>query len=344
MGITGFGFMGKTHLRCYNELDGVTVAAICDAEQSRLEDTGETAGNIEGAQGAIDLSDVHFYTDFEKMLAEENLDAVSIALPTFLHAEYTIKALDAGVNVLCEKPMALNVAQGEEMIAAAKKSDKVLQIGHCIRFWPEYAKTRHLVVSGGYGVVRAAHFRRISAVPKWSWNDWLTISDKSGGAIIDLHIHDTDYIQFVFGVPRAVRCSGLSGPGGGFDYVATQYVYDDEKVVTAEGGFVTTPKFPFEMSFTISLEKATISYDCARQPAFRLYSHDSEMEAPEVEAGDGWSNEIAHFVKSITGQQIAEIITPQQSLNAVKLVLAEKQSAQSRKEVPIQWSNVSIGR
>jgi predicted dehydrogenase len=137
VGIVGFGFMGRMHYRCWKGLEGVEIAAICDAKVNIAEDAEKAAGNIEGAADAVELKRVRIYRDFERMLSEEKLDAVSVTLPTYLHADFSEKALQTGVNVLCEKPMALNVADCERMIEAAKTSGKVLQIGHCVRFWPE---------------------------------------------------------------------------------------------------------------------------------------------------------------------------------------------------------------
>ena len=97
-----------------------------------------------------------------------------------------------------------------------------------------------------------------------------------------------------------------------------------------------TPSFGFEMSFNIILEKATIVFDCTRQPAFKVCPLEAEPFTPEVEAGDGYSRQIAHFVKAVSGQKVPEITTPAQSLDSVKLVLAERQSAQSGKEIIIQ--------
>ena len=336
VGIVGFGFMGRQHLNCYCALRGVRVAAICDGDKARLTGVREIAGNIEGTQASLGLDDIALYTDFGKMLAEQRLDAVSITLPTFMHRDFTVKALDAGLHVLCEKPMAMNVEQCEDMIAAAKTNKRILQTGHCIRFWPEYVKAKEIVDSGRYGDVRTASFRRISPVPGWSWKHWLINQDKSGGAIMDLHIHDTDYIQYLFGLPEALRSEGAIGPSGGFDYVATQYVYGDKKVVVGEGGFVMSPDFKFEMSFVISLEKATIVYDCRHTPALQVCPAKGGCITPKIESGDGWSREIAHFVKRITGKKTPDVITPLDSLNAVKIVLAEKQSAESKKEVAIR--------
>ena len=308
VGIVGFGFMGRQHLNCYRALRGVRVAAICDSDKARLKSSGKIAGNI-GGDTALDLGDVAIYTDFEKMLAEQKLDAVSITLPTFMHRDFTVKALESGLHVLCEKPMAMDVEQCEDMIAAAKTNKRILQIGHCIRFWPEYAKTKQIVDSGKYGDVLAASFRRVGAVPGWSWKNWLIHAKQSGGAIMDLHIHDTDYIQYLFGLPEAVRSEGAIGPSGGFDYVATQYVYKNNKVVSAEGGFVMSPDFKFEMSFVISLEKATIVYDCRHTPTLQVYLARGGCITPKIESGDGWSREIAHFVKKVKGTKTPDIIT-----------------------------------
>jgi predicted dehydrogenase len=335
IGIIGFGFMGKTHLRCYRQLTGVQVVAICDGDKSRLA-AKKTAGNIGQSDTSINLAGVALYTDFDKMLVKERLNAVSITLPTFMHRDFTVKALKAGLHVLCEKPMAMSVSQCQQMIATAKANKKTLQIGHCIRFWPEYAKAKQIVDSGKYGKVLAASFRRIGAVPGWSWKNWLINQSRSGGAIMDLHIHDADFIQFLFGLPLSVRSQATTGPSGGFDYVATQYVYKDPKVVVAEGGFVMSPGFKFEMSFIISLEKATIVYDCTRTPVFCVYLAKGSHIIPKINKGDGWSCEIAHFIRKISGKKTPSIISPLDSLNAVKIVLTEKRSAETKKEVRLR--------
>lgn len=334
VGIVGFGFMGQMHIRCYKANKAAKVAAICDADEKKLKGGSGTAGNIAGTGEPLDLSGIGLFTDFQKMMDEAELDAVSVTLPTHMHRDFTVKALGAGVNVLCEKPMAIDQKQCEDMIAAAKKSGKILQIGHCIRFWPEYARTKQIIESGDYGKVIAASFRRLSATPVWSWNNWLMGGAKSGGALMDLHIHDADFVQYLFGMPRSVCTQGVKGPSGDFDHVLTQYFYDDEKVIAAEGGWVMMPGFGFEMSFNIVLEKATIVFDVTRAPSFKLFDSEArEAIIPEVEKGDGYSLEIAHFLKLVSGKKVPEITTPEQSLNSVKLVLAERQSAETRSPV-----------
>jgi len=232
--------------------------------------------------------------------------------------------------------MASNLKQCGQMIAAAEATGKILQVGHCIRFWPEYAKTKEIIDSGEYGKVKAAAFRRLGSAPTWSWNQWMMDPAQSGGALMDLHIHDSDYVQYVFGMPRAVYTRCTKGPSSEYDHIATHYLYDDDRVITAEGSWLMSPSFGFEMSFNIVLEKATIVFDNTRKPTFKVCPIDKDAFTPEVESEDGWSLQIAHFVKTVNGQNVPEITTPADSLNSVKLVLAEKQSAQTGKEVTIQ--------
>ncbi len=335
VGITGFGFMGQTHYKCWNAVEGADVVAVCDVNPNIVEDTKRAVGNIGDTEQAVDFSSLRLYTDFEEMLKSAELDAVSITLPTSLHADFSIKALASGVNVFCEKPMALNVEDCERMIAEAKRSEKALQIGHCVRFWPEYAKAKEIVDSGEYGKVIAATFQRLGAAPTWSIDNWFLDEKRSGGMALDLHIHDTDFVQYLFGVPRAVCSFGAKGPGGGLVHIVTQYLYDDDKVVTAEGGWGMMPAFGFEMSFNIVMEKATLVYDLTREPMFRVCPAEGEAFTPEVQEGDGWLLEIEHFAKAVRGEKVEEITTLEQSRDSVKIVAAEKESARKMEEVTI---------
>lgn len=335
VGIMGFGFMGQMHYKCWKAIKGAQVVAVCDINQNIEEDTKKAVGNIGDTDEAIDFGSFELYTDFDKMLKDAKLDAVSITLPTYLHPDYSIKALAAGVNVMCEKPMALNVEGCDRMIAEAKRSGKVLQIGHCVRFWPEYAKTKQLIDSGKYGKVIAATFQRLSATPTWAIDNWIMDEKRSGGAALDLHIHDTDYVQYLFGIPRAVCSSGAKGPGGNLAHIVTQYFYDDNKAVTAEGGWAMMPAFEFEMSFNIVMEKATILYDLTRKPMFKVCPAEGEVFTPEVEKGDGWLLQIAHFAKAVSGEKVEAVTTLEQSRDSVRIVGIEKESAKKKEIVSI---------
>jgi len=335
VGIVGFGFMGRMHYKCWQALEGAQVTAVCDANPNIVEDTQKAVGNIGDASEAIDFDSFELYHDFDEMLSKAQLDAISITLPTYLHAETSIKALQSGLNVLCEKPMALTVEDCDRMIEAADKSGKVLQIGHCVRFWPEYAKAKQIVASGQYGAVVAATFQRLGAAPSWAADNWFLDEHRSGGVALDLHIHDTDFVQYLFGMPKAVCSFSATNTAGAMVHIVTSYLYDDTKTVVAEGGWAMAPSFGFEMSFNIMLEKATIVYDLTREPKMRICPMEGEAFTVDLEPGDGWSLQIAHFAKAVQGQTVEPITTLQQSRESVRIVLAEKDSARKRQVVEL---------
>jgi predicted dehydrogenase len=328
--------MGRTHYKCWKSLDDVEVTAVCDVNPNIEEDTKKAVGNIGDTQDTVDFGSFTLYSDLDKMLAEAKLDAISITLPTYLHADCSIKALSAGVHVMCEKPMSLTTKDCQRMIDAAKSAGKVLQIGHCVRFWPDYAKAKEIVDSGKYGRVIAATFQRLGAAPMWSADNWFLDEQRSGGMALDLHIHDTDYVQYLFGVPKEVCSFAAKGPGDTLAHIVTQYLYGDDKIVTAEGGWAMTPAFGFEMSFNIVLEKATLVYDLTRDPAFRVCPAEGAAFTPEVEAGDGWGLQIAHFAKAVRGEKVKPITTLEESMNSVKIVAAEKESVKKGQKVSIR--------
>lgn len=335
VGIAGFGFMGRMHYKCWSQRSDTKITAICDANPDLIKDTKKAVGNIEGAADDIDFDSLKIYNSLDAMLGDQDLDAVSITLPTHLHLDFTLKALKSGVNVLCEKPMALTTESCREMIKAANDSGKVLQIGHCVRFWPEYAVAKQIIDSGKYGSVMAGSFRRLSSPPTWAADGWLSDDARSGGVALDLHIHDSDYVQYILGMPMGVKCQVANSPLGHALHIATQYCYGKDIAVTAEGGWAMAPSFGFEMSFNIMLEKATIVYDCTRDPAFKVCPADGAFFTPRIPDGDGYSREIDYFVDSVNGRHTEEILTLEQSMNSVKLVRAEIESAKQRKYIEL---------
>ncbi len=336
IGIVGFGFMGRMHYRIWKAIKDAQVVAICDANPNIKEDTKRAVGNIKGADSEIDFTGIEVYRDLEQMLDKARLDAISLTLPTYLHADCSEKALSRGVNVLCEKPMALTVADCDRMIAAARRSGKVLQIGHCVRFWPEYAKAKEIVDSGEYGKVVAAMFQRLGAPPGWSADNWFIDEKRSGGVALDLHIHDTDYVQYLFGMPKSVCSHGAKGPAGQLIHMLTEYEYGEDKLILAEGGWGMTTAFGFEMSFNLVLEKATIVYDLTRKPMLRICPAEGEEFTPPVSDGDGYLQEIEYFVKVLRGEVVKPIITLEQSRNSVRIVEAEKKSINNKQRVMIR--------
>lgn len=332
--IVGFGFMGRMHYGNWKKMKGAKVVALCDKDASQF--TAPTAGgNISGADVATDYGDAVIYDDFDRMLAEAKPDVISLTLPTPLHVPLTIKALQAGVSVLCEKPMALNAADCDKMVQAAKKAPNgaKLMIAHCLRFWPCYTYLKKLVDSKKYGQVIAASFRRFSAPPGWQkGTNWFADESRSGGVALDLHIHDTDMVNFLFGMPKAVTSTAAYGKGGAMQYISTLFDVGGA-AVTAEGSWAMTPTMGFEASYIVTFERAVVILDGKREKALCVCPAKGEAFVPELASGEGYEYEIKWFLDVLNGKKVPSVITPEQSRDSVKIVDAEKKSAKTGKTV-----------
>ena len=158
---------------------------------------------------------------------------------------------------------------------------------------------------------------------------------QSGGMALDLHIHDSDYIAYLLGMPKAVSSVGTMIEPGTVGHIMTQYQYDGNCSVFAEGSWLMQASFGFEMSFNIMLEQATIAYDCTREPAFRVCPKDGEEFSPDILPGDGYSNEINHFIKAVQGEETLAAVTPESSKESIRLIKAELESLKRNAPVSI---------
>jgi predicted dehydrogenase len=310
VGVIGLGFMGGVHLRNWQALDGAAVVAACDPKP--VAGTAKQ-GNIDAGAEVLDFGGVELYTAVADMLGAQELDAVSIALPSHLHKAVSIQCLEAGLHVLCEKPMALNLEDCDAMIAAAKRTGKRLMIAHCIRFWPAYAWVKSAVESGKYGKVTAADFSRLTYAPAWDGGSWLSDTAKSGGIALDLHVHDLDFIQYLFGAPKGIRSLFA-----GARHVQTWVDYGDERAVSATASWLMPESFGFKMAFRVVFERAAVVYDGAE---LAVYPSKGEAFVAKLEAGDGYKGEIEYFASLISGKNNGEAITPEQARESVRMAL-----------------------
>ncbi|MHC4874053.1 MAG: Gfo/Idh/MocA family protein [Planctomycetota bacterium] len=330
VGIIGLGFMGKMHFDNYAALKNVKVVAIADIDKKkRAGDWSGIVGNIAGKAKGPNLKGITMYDKAEKLIKDPNVDVVDIALPTNLHSRYVLKSLAAKKPTICEKPMARTSAEAAKMAAAAKKNKVPLFVGHCIRFWPEYAKVKEIIDSKKYGKVLQATFCRFSLSPTWSWDNWLLDYKRSGGAALDLHIHDTDFIQYLFGKPESINANMAGFKPGQAEHIRANYTFKGKNnlIVTTEGGWLYTPGFGFTMNFRIHCEKATITYDCNAAPTLAIHPRKGKSVFPKVKAGDGYSNELAYFMQCIARGVKPTVITPESSAYSVKMIEAEVKSA-----------------
>lgn len=320
IGIIGCGFMGRMHGTVYGLLDKVDLVACVDI-------------NPETAKKYSAEFSVNSYTSLEEMLTHEEVDVIDICVPTYLHKEFTIKSAQAGKDIVCEKPMALTVEDAQEMITACNQSKVRLMIAHCIRFWPEYAYLKELIDSKKYGNLLYLNLTRYGEFPHWSSNNWLADATKSGGAALDMHIHDTDYALFVMGEPDKIHSCGIRDEKG-MSYICSDYQYKDA-IVHLEGGWNFPPKTPFRMTFRANFEYAAALMEGS---ALTIYPKTGEPFSPafaqmKAEGGGnisdlgGYYHELNYFVDCVLEEKAFTVTTPETSLLSLRYALHEVQAA-----------------
>lgn len=333
VGLIGLGFMGLTHLKGYVRLPGVTVAAVSALDRKALEgDLSSVGGNLGTGGETFDFSQARKYLDPFECARDTGIDAVDICLPTALHAPVALEALRNGKHVLVEKPMALDGAQCEEMIAAAKQAGRTLMAAQVLRFFPPYLPLIGGVQDGRFGRVLHATFRRRCAAPPWS--EWMTDKAKSGGGVFDLLIHDIDMALVLFGKPDAVSAWGYEDLSGGVDVVTAQLHYPGIPNVTVTGGWHHKKSYPFSMEYTVVGEAGTMEYSSAgRDPAW--YASDGSEERLALPAVDGYQAEIEYFLDCCRTGKAPERCSPESSAAAVKLArLIDEARTQKGEPVP----------
>jgi predicted dehydrogenase len=210
VGVIGLGWAGQQHLSAYRRIPGVEVVALAGQERELL----------------ISLADenhvAHRFDTWSELLDLPGLDAVSVAVPTFLHAPIAIAALEAGLHVLCEKPIARDGVEGQTMVDAARQAGRVLEVAFNHRLRGDVQALADVIGSGGIGrpyYARASWLRR-RGIPLLG--SWFTNREKAGGGpLIDIGVHVLDYALFLLGEPRVLSVNastyaelGSRGIGG----------------------------------------------------------------------------------------------------------------------------------
>lgn len=337
VGLIGLGFMGRTHLDNYIRLEAegfpVKLISICDIDSERFKGKF-IGGNIGEAADSYDFSKYNLYTCMDDMMEKEDVDYIDITLPTFLHAEATIKALKKGFHVFCEKPMARTSLECKQMIEAAEQNKRKLMIGQCLRFWPEYEILKEYVVNRELGEVTGAYFYRGGGTPIWSHENWLLQKDKSGGCLLDQHIHDVDTINWLFGKPDRVSTIAKNViPGSGYDIVSTNYIYEDGKVINAQDDWTLNGDYGFEMLFRVNFEKGNLIY---KDGKLTINPNEGKGFVPEYPDDMGYYRELKYFINCIIDNMPVSEASPKSTMETIIIAEAEVASAEENgKPMPV---------
>jgi len=347
IGTVGIGFMGMIHYYATKNVEGGEVVAICTRNPQKLAgDWRDIQGNF-GPRGDIeDLSGIRKYNKIEEMLADDDIDMLDICLPTHLHKEASIAGLKAGKHVLVEKPISLSIEDANEMVAAASEAGKYLMVGHVLPFFQEFAYAKKIVESGEYGELQGAHFKRIISQPDWSED--IASFENTGGPGIDLHIHDTHFIQLICGMPDSVYSRGILVDDKYVNYVSTHYIYDNKEdlCITSASGALSQAGRAFAHGYEIYLEQATLLFEFATlgdEPVTSmpptLLDADGGVHRPDLGEGDPvgyFTDEIQYVVDAIQKGEEPVALSGEGAAGALLLCYKEAESVKTGDAVKVK--------
>ncbi|HEX8466156.1 MAG TPA: Gfo/Idh/MocA family oxidoreductase [Abditibacterium sp.] len=339
--IGGGGIAQGVHIPGYQKLPQVRVIAVSDPIDATRE-ACEAKFGIEKT-----------YADFEEMLANPEIDAVSVTTPNFLHAEATIKALEAGKHVLCEKPLAMNAVEGQKMVDASKSTGKKLMCGYHYRFTPEVQTLKKFAEAGEFGEM---YFARTLAMRRRGipgWGLFISKEKNGGGPLIDIGVHMLDATLHVMGFPKPVKVFGqtyqkfgkrkdVTGLMGQWDtekftvedFAAAQILFENGASLHLESSFVAEQAENDRMSFQIFGDKGGASYN-----PLQMYKemHGTQLDiTPQFlpKNVQAHHKEIESFVDSVIND--TPVFTPgEEALEISKIIDAIYLSSETKAEVTL---------
>jgi len=351
VGIIGAGNISESHVQSYKKLENVNVLAVCDINRERAEDYARRYGIA------------YVFEDYNEMLKLEELDAVSVTTWNNGHAPISIAALKAGKHVLCEKPLAMNARQAQEMVDTANETGKLLMVGFVRRFEKHANYIKQVIEDGDLGKI---YYAKTGYIRKWgNPGGWFSDKKRSGGGpVIDLGVHVIDLVRYITGKPKPVSVMastfnylGMKPEMKGLSkYLSRDYdeknPYNDvEDAATAIIKFDNGMTLFFETSWVLHTKESTnylyLYGDKAgvqMEPVLEFYKEDGRNyfveERPLVQEEKNkfsaiFDREIAHFVDCIANG--VECISPgEDGIEIMKIIDAIYKSAETGHEVIIE--------
>jgi predicted dehydrogenase len=259
-------------------------------------------------------TDKRLYTDIDEMLEKEELDILDICLPTYLHAEVAIKAMNKGINVVSEKPVSLKKEDVARVYEAAERNNVKFMVAQVLRFWPEYELLKEIYDSKRYGKLLSGTMTRLGCYPRWSWDGWMMDEKRSGLVPFDLHIHDLDYMVYAFGKPTVAHKFRSKLPDQ--DFMSITYNFGDFFINTEASWYVTS--YPFTAEFRFQFEDAVVANENGKMIIYLRddekidLSQDAEGDtgAINLPKSDAYANELNYFADCVINNTPVEKMSP----------------------------------
>jgi predicted dehydrogenase len=315
IGMVGSGFMAETHLAAYRGIDGADVVAV--AAPNTAEEFVAEAG----------LS-AETYGSAEELMDEADVDALDVCSPTPTHRPVVTAAAERGIDAFCEKPIAGNLEDAQVIADVAENAGITLMVGHVLRFFPQYERARDVVEDGGIGDPGVARARRLSPFPSWGHDDWYADRGSSGGVLVDLAIHDLDYVRWVFGEVDRVFARRSVWEEGEHGHVTLRFENGAAAYVDASWGL--PPGQELTQSFELAGSDGLVEFD--GDDAALTFRTAEGTQVTNPVAKDGYRRQLEAFVESVETRSEPSV-TAEDAIAALRLSLAANRSAETGRPV-----------
>jgi UDP-N-acetylglucosamine 3-dehydrogenase len=310
VGLVGAGFMGGVHLDAYAGIPEVEVVGVADAR-------------VEAAAAGAEMVGARPYASYEELIAAEDVEVVDVCLPTAFHRDLAVKAAGEGRHIILEKPIARTMEDAQQILEAFSGDGPRLFVGHVVRFFPEYVGIKEKIDAGDLGTVGVVRTSRRSPF-LLGWNDWYADWRVSGGVLLDLVIHDFDYLRWTLGEVERVYARGLLGREyNRLDYVLVTLRFESGAIAHVEGHWGYPGSFNY--SIEVAGSDALLTVDSTEPGPLRLIGGATD-EVPDLASGKSpYEKELEHFIHCIaTGEE--PIAQARDAREALRIGLAATES------------------
>lgn len=326
VGIVGVGFMGTTHAEGW----AATAADI----------VGFAAETVEEAKPICTQYGCQVFPDLAAMLPQ--VDVVDICTPTHLHYEMVLQAAEAGKDIICEKPLALDVSQARQMVTVCRQKGVRLLVGHVVRFFPEYFQAKSAVDAGQIGKPGVIRLQRGSYRPKKPVGNWFLDEAKSGGLLMDLMIHDFDYARWIAGEVTRVfaRKITTTHPQAAVDYGLAILTHASGTISHIAGAWAYPPP-TFRTGLEIAGDQGLLHFASADTAPIHSLIMKPAGDAPDVAlpssplAESPYVTQIKEFYAALRDGSPARV-SAEDGLAAVQIARAAIESARTGKAVDLE--------
>ena len=323
--ILGAGVMGRVHSNSYHNIMDSRVVAVCDIDGQKAE---EIAKN----------HNAKVYTDFEMMFEKDNIDIVDICLPTYLHKEYAVRAMKRKKHVFCEKPIALSADDAKMMMQEALSMKVKFSVGHVVRYFPAYSNAARLIADGKIGEPKLIRTTRTGAYPLWCWQNWYSDDNLSGGIMLDLVIHDFDWIRHNFGDIERVYAKNIyysknKDKSQRADHCLIVLRLKNGAIAHVEGSWAYPSGSIFGTAFEVVGTKGQIEFDSRESAPVKKHIYDDGTAKiisfnPLSSSEEPYTRELENFINCINGDTEPDV-SAEDAVKALNVSLAAIKSSKT---------------